>query len=191
MILKSYQIILILSLFYFSTQFFDDDTKVIQLDKNNFDKKVLRSDYLWFIIFYAPWCVHCQQFHPELENIAKATKGLFKIGAVNCEEQKELAAKYNIPGFPTLLFFGEDKIKFEVYGGDRDGEKVIEYLIEKAKSASLSKFKKLKKEKIEKINPKKEDKTEKKDKKEKKHKKDKKEKKNKKDKKNKDKHDEL
>ena len=179
MIIKPFQILLILTLFYFSSQFFDDDTKVIQLDKHNFDKKVLRSNYLWFIIFYAPWCTHCKQFHPELEKIAKATIGLFKIGAVNCEEQKELAAKYNIAGFPTLLFFGEDKIKFEEYEGDRDGEKVIEFLIEKAKSVSLSKFQKLKEEKTEKIISKKEDK------KEKKHKKDKK------NKKYKDKHDDL
>ena len=189
MILKPFQIILILSLFYYSTQFFDDDTKVIQLNKHNFDKKVLRSDYLWFIIFYAPWCAHCKKFHPELEKIAKSTMGLFKIGAVNCDEQKELAAKYNIAGFPTLLFFGEDKIKFEEYEGDRDGEKVIEFLIEKAKSISLSKYQKLKEEKIERIKSKKEDKKETKDKMEKKNKK--KCKKDKKDKKNKDKHDDL
>ena len=138
---KSFKILLILALFCLSFQFFDENTKVIQLNKDNFMSDVVESDNLWLILFYAPWCGHCKAFHPELEKVAKATKGLFKIGAVNCEAEKTLAQKYNIDGYPTVLFFGDNKKKTEEYEGDRKAEKVIDYLLEKAKKITSKKLK--------------------------------------------------
>ena len=130
----SFKHILILSLLSISLQFFSKDTSVIQLNKDNFEKEVIKSDSLWLILFYAPWCGHCRAFHPQFEKLAKSTKGLFKIGAVNCEEERDLAGKYKIDGFPTVLFFGEDKTKTEEYEGDRKADKIVEYLFGKAKN---------------------------------------------------------
>ena len=137
----SFKIILILSLICFSFQFFSKDSAVIQLNKSNFEKKVIKSDRLWLILFYAPWCGHCKAFHPEYEKLAKSTKGLFKIGAVNCEEERELAGKYKIEGFPTVIFFGENKEKAVEYEGDRDANKIINFLFEKAKTITNNKLK--------------------------------------------------
>jgi len=138
---KLIQFLLIATLFSLSFQFFDKDTQVIQLDEANFNKEVIESDSLWLILFYAPWCGHCKAFHPQIEKVSKATKGLFKIGAVNCEVEKKLSSKYNIDGYPTVLFFGKDKKKTEEYEGDRKAEKVIEFLFEKAKSITSEKLK--------------------------------------------------
>jgi len=60
---------------------------------------------------------------------------------VNCEVEKKLSSKYNIDGYPTVLFFGKDKKKTEEYEGDRKAEKVIEFLFEKAKSITSEKLK--------------------------------------------------
>ena len=140
----SFKILLYLTLFCLSFQFFDKNTKVVQLDKDNFNKEVVESDDLWLILFYAPWCGHCKAFHPEFEKVAKATKGVFKIGAVNCENEKDIAKKYKIDGYPTVLFFGDDKNKTEEYEGDRKAENVIDYLHEKAKKITSKKLKDLK-----------------------------------------------
>ena len=139
---KSLWILLLLSLFFLSLQFFDKDSKVIQLNKDNFDKQVIDSEELWLILFYAPWCGHCKAFHPEFEKVSKATKGLFRIGAVNCEDERDIAQKYKIDGYPTVLFFGDDKTKTEEYEGNRKADKVIEYLFEKAKTITEQKLKK-------------------------------------------------
>ncbi len=133
--------ILIISLISISFQFFSKDTSVIQLNKDNFENDVMKSDNLWLILFYAPWCGHCKAFHPQFEKLAKSTKGLFKIGAVNCEENRDLAGKYKIDGFPTVLFFGEDKNKTEEYEGDRKAEKIVEWLFDKAKNIINDKLK--------------------------------------------------
>ena len=143
----SFKHILILSLLSISLQFFSKDTSVIQLNKDNFEKEVIKSDSLWLILFYAPWCGHCRAFHPQFEKLAKSTKGLFKIGAVNCEEERDLAGKYKIDGFPTVLFFGEDKTKTEEYDGDRKADKIVEYLFGKAKNVINKKLEDKKSEK--------------------------------------------
>ena len=140
----SLKFILIATLICFSYQFFGKDSSVIQLDKKNFVKKVIKSNNLWLVLFYAPWCGHCQQFHPEYEKLARITKGLFKLGAVNCDNDRSLAERYKVEGFPTMVFFGDDKDKFEEYKGDRKADKINEFLFEKAKKITKKKLKELK-----------------------------------------------
>ena len=145
----SFKYILLLSLLGISLQFFSKDTSVIQLNKDNFDTEVIKSNNLWLILFYAPWCGHCKAFHPQFEKLAKSTKGLFKIGAVNCEEERDLASKYKIDGFPTVLFFGEDKTKTEEYEGNRKADKIVDYLFDKAKNIINKKLTEKKDEKTD------------------------------------------
>ena len=145
----SFKTILLLSLISISLQFFAQDTSVIQLTKDNFENEVIKSDNLWLILFYAPWCGHCKAFHPQYEKLAKSVKGVFKIGAVNCEEHRDLAQKYNIGGFPTVLFFGGDKTKTIEYEGERKAEKIIDFLLEKAKNVFNDKLTEKKEEKTD------------------------------------------
>ena len=145
----SFKIILIISLLCLSNQFFGKDSSVIQLNKNNFVKKVIKSNNIWLILFYAPWCGHCKAFHPQYEKLAKAVKGVFKIGAVNCQDERELAGKYKIEGFPTVLFFGEDKTKTTEYEGSRKAEEIINYLLDNAKNVFNNKLVEKKDEKTD------------------------------------------
>ena len=138
------KIFLIFTLFGISFQFFGKDSKVIKLNQKNFKKQVIQSKNLWLILFYAPWCGHCQEFHPDFEKIAHVTKGLFKIGAVNCEKEKKLAEKFRIDGFPTLIFLGDNKKRIEEYEGDREPKKIIDYLFKKAKKITSKKLKSIK-----------------------------------------------
>ena len=147
--MSSKHILILLCLLVISLQFFSKDTSVIQLNKDNFDTEVIKSNNLWLILFYAPWCGHCKAFHPQFEKLAKSTKGLFKIGAVNCEEERDLASKYKIDGFPTVLFFGEDKTKTEEYEGNRKADKIVDYLFDKAKNIINKKLTEKKDEKTD------------------------------------------
>ena len=47
---------------------------MIQLTENDFNRKVIQSDELWFVEFYAPWCGHCKNLAPEWKKAAKALK---------------------------------------------------------------------------------------------------------------------
>ncbi len=105
--------------FLYSLCLYSPNGPVVLLNKDNFDKEVLQSNDIWLIEFFANWCGHCKQFAPEYERAARALKGIFKIGAVEADQEKELAAKYGIQGFPTVKFFGEKKSSPEDYNGGR------------------------------------------------------------------------
>ena len=99
--------------------------------------QVMKSDALWIVEFYAPWCGHCQRLTPEYTKAAKALKGVVKvrlnyscelpeykriidqIGAVNADEHKSLGGQYQVQGFPTIKIFGQNKNKPEDYQGER------------------------------------------------------------------------
>ena len=34
---------------------------VVELTDDNFDKKVLGSNEVWLVEFFAPWCGHCKK----------------------------------------------------------------------------------------------------------------------------------
>ena len=116
MSIKTICLLLIISL---SLSFFDSNTPVILLNGDNFDKEVVQSNDIWLILFYAPWCGHCQAFSPEYEKAAKALKGIFKIGAIDADKERAIGGKYGIQGFPTVKFFGLNKDKPEDYNSAR------------------------------------------------------------------------
>ena len=130
----SYKVICFLLIISCSFSFFDSNSAVILLNQEQFDKEVVKSNDIWLILFYAPWCGHCQAFSPEYEKAAKALKGIFKIGAVNGDEEKILSGKYGIKGFPTVKFFGLNKDKPVDYNSARKAESVVDFMFEKARS---------------------------------------------------------
>ena len=127
----------LLSLFLiisFSYSFFEAGTPVTLLDGTNFDKEVVKSKDIWLILFYAPWCGHCQAFSPEYEKAAKALRGIFKIGAIDADKEKTIAGRYGIKGFPTVKFFGLHKDKPVDYNSARTAQAVIDFMFEKARA---------------------------------------------------------
>lgn len=68
--------------------FYGKYSKVEDLTDSNFKSKVLDSEEMWLVEFYAPWCGHCQQLKPSYEKAAKILKGVVKVGAVNMDQYK-------------------------------------------------------------------------------------------------------
>lgn len=58
---------------------------------------------------------------------AKELLGVAKLGAVDCDKEKELCGKYGIKGFPTLKWFGEDKSKPKDYNGAREAPGMVQF----------------------------------------------------------------
>ncbi|VDM75010.1 unnamed protein product [Strongylus vulgaris] len=84
---------------------------VVELTSTNFQNRVINSDEIWIVEFYAPWCGHCKNLAPEYKKAATALKGIIKVGAVDMTQHQSVGAPYNVQGFPTIKIFGADKKK--------------------------------------------------------------------------------
>ncbi|KAL0268318.1 UNVERIFIED_CONTAM: hypothetical protein PYX00_010310 [Menopon gallinae] len=106
---------------------------VVLLNSGNFEKLVEQSESVWIVEFFAPWCGHCRALVPEYLKAATALKGFVKVGAVNCEEDKMLASRFDIRGYPTIKMFGADKKKPINYSGARTAEAIIDSAVDAAR----------------------------------------------------------
>lgn len=78
-------------------------TKVVDYEKNPNEWKYL-GDKPAIIDFYASWCGPCKMLAPVLEELAAEYGDSIYIYKIDTEQEKELAAAFNIRSIPTLLF---------------------------------------------------------------------------------------
>lgn len=76
----------------------------------DFQESVLGSYLPVLVDFWAPWCGPCQSIAPILEELAPAYAGRLRIVKVNCEENPELAKRYEVQSIPRLAVFKEGEI---------------------------------------------------------------------------------
>ena len=86
----------------------------VNLNKENFEDEVLKSDKTVLVDFWATWCGPCQMIAPVLEDIAKQVN--VKVGKVNVDDNQELAIEYGVMSIPTLIFFKNGTKVKEVVG---------------------------------------------------------------------------
>lgn len=66
------------------------------------------------VLFYAPWCPHCKSMMGDWKRLRNRVGPKMEVIDVNCDEQPEMAEKYNVNGFPTIILFKNGKkIHFE------------------------------------------------------------------------------
>ncbi|MHC1704801.1 MAG: thioredoxin [Tenuifilaceae bacterium] len=84
-----------------------DSNKIVTLTKANFDHQVKNGVVL--IDFWAGWCMPCKMLAPIINEVAEEANGSAKIGKLNVEEQREIAAKYSVRSIPTILLLKNGK----------------------------------------------------------------------------------
>jgi len=98
---------------------------VLTLTTKDFDQTLKDHKHI-LVEFYAPWCGHCKKLAPEYEKAATELKGQIPLGKVDATEEKELATRYNVKGFPTMVWFEE--AKQTEYDGGRTADTIVEWV---------------------------------------------------------------
>ncbi|KAI5015144.1 hypothetical protein ZWY2020_056534 [Hordeum vulgare] len=114
---------------------------VLTLDAGNFSEVVTKHEFI-VVEFYAPWCGHCKELAPEYEKAASVLRKrdppvvLAKVDAYD-ESNKELKDKYKVHGYPAIKIIRKGGSDVSAYGGPRDAEGIVEYLMRQVGPASL------------------------------------------------------
>ena len=104
------KLILIGSLLLSTQNLFAKDNTIVTFTSSNYLSKLLKSDKPVLVKFWASWCRPCRTMTPKFHAAAKTFKGKVTFAQVNVDEQKHVAARYQIRSLPTMILFKKDKI---------------------------------------------------------------------------------
>uniref|UniRef100_A0A0K0FZF9 Endoplasmic reticulum resident protein 44 (inferred by orthology to a human protein) n=1 Tax=Strongyloides venezuelensis TaxID=75913 RepID=A0A0K0FZF9_STRVS len=112
--------------------------EVVPATKDNFDQLIKKHSVL-IVNFYAEWCRYSQLLKPIFddasEKIAEDVKKSVGFVSINCEEQADLAQKYNINKYPTLKIIKFGEVAKREYRGQRTAEAIAEFVTKVLKTA--------------------------------------------------------
>ncbi|KAL8572134.1 hypothetical protein ACOMHN_052931 [Nucella lapillus] len=72
------------------------------------------------VMFYAPWCGHCQRMKPDYMSAATRLKTHVPdaaLAAVDATKFRDLANRFNIKGYPKLKYFEDGAFKLDYKSG--------------------------------------------------------------------------
>jgi len=86
------------------------------LDEKNFQSEVIKNPAPALVDFWAPWCGPCLTMVPLMDELAEESKGRFKVGKVNVDENPKLASHYGIMSIPAFKIFKNGKVVKDFVG---------------------------------------------------------------------------
>lgn len=87
--------------------------KMLELDKDSFDKEVRQADGVVMVDWWGPNCQRCLELMPHVEELAQKYSGKMKFCSVNTSGNRRLAIGEKVLGLPAILFY-------------KDGQKIDE-----------------------------------------------------------------
>ena len=79
-------------------------------------KKLLASQPVTLVDFWATWCGPCKQLKPTIEKLTNEWKGKITVLSIDTDKNPALADAYSIQYLPTLIVFNKDEIKTQTIG---------------------------------------------------------------------------
>ena len=82
---------------------------VHSISEASFQSEVLDATVPVLVDFTATWCAPCRALEPVLAKIAKEGEGRCKVVSVDGDANPELAARFGVRGFPTVVAFAHGR----------------------------------------------------------------------------------
>jgi len=109
----------------------------IHLTSENF-KDVINNNDIVIVDFWAEWCGPCKSFGPTFEAASEKYPEI-AFANVNTEEEREMAAGFNIRSIPTLMVFREQVILYAEAGALPAS--ALDQLVEQVKGLDMAAIK--------------------------------------------------
>ncbi len=89
--------------------------KPIIVTDNDFEDKVLKSNNVVLVDFWASWCGPCKMMAPVLDEISEENDD-FIVAKLNVDENQETASAYRVMSIPTMGIFKDGKMVDKLVG---------------------------------------------------------------------------
>ena len=89
---------------------------IVQVSDADFDQKVVKSQGLTIVDFWAEWCAPCRAIAPALDELARESGGKVSLAKVNVDDHPGLAARYGVRSIPTILLMRDGAVLDQVIG---------------------------------------------------------------------------
>ena len=76
-----------------------------QVNDDNFENQVLKSDKPVLVDFWAEWCGTCKMVGPVLEELQDEMADKLVIAKHNIDDAPNTPTRYGVRGIPTMLLF--------------------------------------------------------------------------------------
>lgn len=81
----------------------------LKITNETFQEEVMKSDKPVLVDFWASWCGPCRMVGPIIDEIADERTDI-KVCKVNVDEERELAAAFEVSSIPTLVVIKDGKV---------------------------------------------------------------------------------
>jgi thioredoxin 1 len=89
---------------------------VLEINDQNFETEVIKSETPVVVDFWAPWCGPCRVLAPVTEKLAEEYTDKVKFCKLNVDDNPEMSARYRVMSIPTVLFFKGGEQKYSSIG---------------------------------------------------------------------------
>lgn len=107
----------------------DQAKSLHHLTESKFDPFLEKQDSV-LVMFYAPWCGHCNAMKPayaEAASLLKVNKVQGVLATVDATIERGLQAKFEVKGFPTLKYFRNGKFVAD-YSKQRTVDDLVSFM---------------------------------------------------------------
>ena len=87
-----------------------------EVNSENFDKEVLKSQKPVLVEFGAVWCQPCRILEPVLEELAKEWGESVKVAKLDVDEATQLTMNYQVLSVPTTMLFKNGEVLERMVG---------------------------------------------------------------------------
>ena len=84
-------------------------SNLLEINEENFEAEVLKSELPVLIDFGATWCGPCKMLDPVVEELAEELQGKVKIVHVDIDNNQNITVQYHVMGVPTLMLIKDGK----------------------------------------------------------------------------------
>lgn len=103
---------------------------MLELNKDNFEEEVLKSDGFTLVDFWGDSCEPCKALMPDVEALSETYGDRIKFAKLNTTKARRVAISQRVLGLPTLLLYKDGSIVEEITR-DQANKEHIETVIKK------------------------------------------------------------